>query len=265
MTEGVKRALGSKLDKASPVLLSALDKKLDADMKIIRLDGFDLAQKEIVQLIKDNPDLGISHIKNVYAVSNSDVYAAVIRDSLFISSADDLIPGFKPAVELIQAFHRITNKSKLTFYNEYAIEKLTHEILHGASNHIECPKSPKHSLIIEGIHQWQARLWYPVVLNKLNETKALHTEKVLNSGLAYSVEVNNFRKMLRLLSLNEEQMYSMITSQWRTMPPEQIITNIAIMLSEPSGISEQKIKRMLNYLTVHEADFEAKVKQLLSY
>lgn len=112
--------------------------------------------------------------------------------------------GFNPAKELRAAFGAIKRGEKLTFNQEYSIESLWHEILHGKTKSPLYSLSPTGLRTMETVNQFCARHTYDGFLARLGG-KAAHKEKILSDGYGYGSYINDFRATLKKYKISEKR------------------------------------------------------------
>jgi hypothetical protein len=130
---GINKAIADRESKLIPVLLSALNTKIAADMKIMTLPGFAVVQEKLADIASKNPEWFPLGYSGIHAVSNPELFAGFDpkTGTFYMSAADEMISGFSPANELAATFEKVKNGQPLTFNNEYSVETLWHEIVHG--------------------------------------------------------------------------------------------------------------------------------------
>jgi hypothetical protein len=263
---GIEKAI--KESKAHPVLKSAFESKLKttADMKIITLEQFAPVQKSVAELASKNPHWFPEGFNGIHAVESSEMFAATIDGEIYFSVSDGVESGFNPAIELANALEKITTKSKqkLSFNEEYAVETLWHEISHITYQHHHLPKKMSLRAATEGIVQFTARHSYHALLTELGAAQS-HQNRIIEGGYAYSVEVSNFRVLLSILELNEEDIARHTDKILKeTDDTELLVENVSIKLAHLTGFSSDRIAYALKILS-KQSGFKQKVINKLNY
>ena len=193
---GIKQALANKQGKSRPVLLSALNSKIAADMKIITLRGFAVVQEKLDSIAESHPEWFPMGYNGIHAVSNPELYAAFDpKKALFyVSAADDPVLNFNAAQELTAALESIKAHRPLTFKNEYAIETLWHEMIHGITGIAPEVREIGKDSIQEGVVQLIARHSYHKLAKALGHSAA-HQNAIINGGYAYRQATGNLLSM----------------------------------------------------------------------
>lgn len=129
----------------------------------------------------------------------------IITDKDFVVALGDV---FNPLHEIKGAMRAITEKTALTFNQEYALESVWHEFRHAAAvgwkdNRI---KTPVLINSMEVINQFCARLSYPSFIRGLGG-KASHVKKVMEKGYGYGQRVSNFCTLLKQMKVSQKSAY----------------------------------------------------------
>lgn len=111
---------------------------------------------------------------------------------------------FNPAKELKEALAAIKRGDELTFNQEYSIESLWHEILHGKTKSKPFDLSSGQRQTMETVNQFCARHTYDKFIEKLGG-KASHKDTILDNGLGYQKWVADFRKLLKDNEISEDK------------------------------------------------------------
>lgn len=133
-------------------------------------------------------------------------------------------PGyFKPSQEIKAALGAIKRGEKLTFNQEYSIESLWHEILHGKTKSGVFDLSVDKLRVMETVNQFCARHTYDQFLARLGGTAA-HKEKILSDGYGYSNSVSKFRQRLKECGITEKkalkELMPKLLDNYNTIPEE---------------------------------------------
>ncbi len=236
---GVKQAMANKEGKVSRVLLSSLSDKLKQTMQIVPLEGFDVVQGKVAQIAQGNPEWFPLGFNGIHAVSNPELFAAFNpKEALFyLSVADEMIPGFSPAKELISAVDKISLAQPLTFNNEYAIETLWHEMIHGITGILKTKYPLNIEPISEGIVQIIARHSYNPLLIAMGSSH-IHQEKIITSGLAYPNVTANLLYLLNSANIEVESIIDVVK--------EGNIDPLKALIADKLSLSVNKFGYLLN-------------------
>ncbi len=153
---------------------------------------------------------------------------------------------FVPSRELFSALKKL-GKENLTFYEEYALEALWHEVLHNFQPWNKKYKmSKKQEAVAEVINQWLARLSYPEFLGLLVPgVKPSHKKQILTEGLGYNSAVKNFNLLLAKLGLKASDVVDDFMLIHRKEHPSTYLTSLPSLLAKKSGISARLIRKIL--------------------
>ncbi len=100
------------LERCSPKLRAVGDKM------IAETEGGPVSSA--IQKVADNhPEWFPTGYTGIHAVANRKFFAATSSDAIYLSDADDLVPGFKPASELASAVLKRQIAKALSFTEEY--------------------------------------------------------------------------------------------------------------------------------------------------
>jgi hypothetical protein len=130
-----------------------------------------------------------------------------INGRIFVNFAEK--NGFDAGASLVSAFEKLKKGIVLTEHEEYSIEVLWHEILHNKTKNtvilppIAAVNVGFQRVVAETVNQLVARHTYPDFLSELGG-KSVHQDWVLKNGYGYSDTVNNLRKLLSTLNIDED-------------------------------------------------------------
>ena len=239
--EGLNTAIANRQGKVSDVLLSALNSKIADDMKIITLPDFHNVQNKLTVLADNKPEWFPKGFNGINAVSNPELFAGFDPKTgvIYISASDELANGFKPAQELMSTLQKIELGQQLTFNNEYAIETLWHEIIHGLTG-IAPKRYPLNAApFMEGVVQLSARHTYNRLLTELG-AEQLHQDKIIKDGLSYQTVTKNLLFMIEKAGIQGVDFAGIVMSggDWES--------RLKILLSDRLSISKDKINYLFN-------------------
>lgn len=257
---GVQRGIANREGKDGTVLLSALKTKLANDMHIISKPGFDRVQETLTQLAGTRPEWFPSGFNGIHAVTNAELFAGFRpkTGAFYLSTDDELVPGFKPADELQDAVLKIKTGDALTFNNEYAVETLWHEMLHGITGitavRFELGTEP----LEEGIIQAVSRLSYPALLTGLGG-EANHQSAIITHGYAYPGTAGNILTLIAAAGLEHQTVIDLFM-QHKTAWKEPF----AELLSSGLNIKKERINTLYGHAIGKAlADFKEKIAVLI--
>lgn len=242
------------------MLSSTLNQRLAQDMKIVNLDGFDSVQEKISGIAKQRPEWFPQGFNGIHAVSNAELFAGFDRNKgvFYLSAADELVSGFSPAKELQEALAKITLSEPLTFNNEYAVECLWHEIMHGrtgvSAKRVEMGVEP----IEEGLVQILSRYSYPELLKEMKR-EARHQDAIIANGLAYGKSAGNLHYLLARAGVDRDNVLSLFFSRQSEAWP--LLTG---QLAEGLNIKRERVITLLNHAKAKPArDFKEKIEVII--
>lgn len=129
----------------------------------------------------------------------------IITNKDFTTTTGDV---FNPLHEVKGAIKAITEKTALTFNQEYALESVWHEFRHASAvgwKDIR-KKTPVLTNSMEVINQFCARLSYPSFIRGLGG-KATHAKKIMEKGYGYGKSVSNFCTLLKQMKVSQKSAY----------------------------------------------------------
>lgn len=170
---------------------------------------------EFARAYPDNFDSGLESVSILksksYLMQHSRLFNPSTKQwssqsSISLSTHDFSIGGkiFNPTEELRGAFAAMKANTPLTFNQEYSVEALWHEILHGKSKRPPVRLNSAQTQNMETINQFVARHTYPDFLKAFN-TNPLHQKEILDNGYGYKGWVSAFRQRLKNAGISEEQ------------------------------------------------------------
>lgn len=229
--KGIEQAV-AKRQETGDVLSSALNLHLNQDMKIINPQGFENVQQTLEQLASRQPDWFPLGFNGIHAVSNPELFAGFNPASalFYLSTADELIPGFKPANELQDALRKIKAGEKLSFNNEYAVETLWHEILHGRTGITAARIELGKESLEEGLIQAVSRISYPELLQALGY-QSMHQEAVITDGYAYQRTARNIAALIESAAIDKQTVVDLFLTHktaWKEPFSEVLSVGLAI-------------------------------------
>lgn len=243
-----------KRGKSSDVLFSALSDKLSQEMKIITLEGFDVVQSTMQKIASDKPEWFPSGFNGIHAVSNPEMFAGfdVEKSIYYLSVSDEMINGYRPAYEVMEALKKIKDKIPMTFNNEYGIEILWHEIVHGITGISVSRIALGIEPVEEGMVQLAARHSYHKLTEALGGS-ITHQQAIIKSGLAYPAVTANLLRLFNTAGIDNKLLLDRLSgSQWKS--------DLIKILAEGLGISSAKVKYLLSRSQeLQSSDFMAKI------
>jgi SPP1 gp7 family putative phage head morphogenesis protein len=254
---GVKSAMANKQGKSGPVLLSALNTKIAADMKIITLPGFAVVQEKLADIASKNPEWFPLGYSGIHAVSNPELYAAFNPEKalFYVSAADDPVLNFNAAQELTAALESIKAQRPLTFKNEYAIETLWHEIIHGITGIAPVVREIGKDSIQEGVVQLIARHSYHKLAIALGYSAA-HQSAIINGGYAYRQATGNLLSMADMAGVDVFSFAELIikeSNDWRLILSQLLADGMNLKAADMQPLFNQAER-------INTGDFKEKIK-----
>ena len=254
---GINKAIANKQGKSSPVLLSALNTKIAADMKIITLPGFAVVQEKLADIASKNPEWFPLGYSGIHAVSNPELYAAFNPEKalFYVSAADDPVLNFNAAQELTAALESIKAQRPLTFKNEYAIETLWHEIIHGITGIAPVVREIGKDSIQEGVVQLIARHSYHKLTNVLGYSAA-HQSAIINGGYAYRQATGNLLSMADMAGVDVFSFAELIikeSNDWRLILSQLLADGMNLKAADMQPLFNQAER-------INTGDFKEKIK-----
>jgi SPP1 gp7 family putative phage head morphogenesis protein len=246
LTAGVNKAI--KDSKANPVLKSTLENKLKnpPDMKIITLEQFTVVQKTVAELAVKNPHWFPEGFNGIHAVESADMFAGYYQGEFYFSITDELVNGFKPAIDLANAFAKANTEITLTFSEEYAIETLWHELMHArtgvTAGRLELGTEP----LNEGVVQLAARHTYQEIAKELG-INLTHQKKIISNGLAYPVVTRNLLELIKQADISGAEIENLLLSHGNNY-----LDPFKGLLAE--GLNTKRVGTLLNAATILTID-----------
>ena len=255
---GIEQAIAKRQDQDG-VLLSALNSQLNQDMKITNLIGFASVQQAMTTLAEQKPVWFPQGFNGIHAVSNPELFAGFNpKTALFyLSTADELVPGFKPAYEVQDALAKIQAGEQLTFNNEYALETVWHEMMHGMTQITAIRLELGKESLEEGLVQAISRLSYPELLTTLGY-QARHQDHIITDGYAYSRTARNIVALVDAANLDRKTVTDLFLDHktaWKEPFAEALSAGLAIKKERIGTLYGHAVAKPL-------ADFKAKIAVL---
>lgn len=215
LTVGLDKVIADRLanSKISPVLSSAFNNAISdvPSMKIIELEGFAAVQKVMSELAVKKPEWFPDGFNGIHAVANSEFFAAYYEKAFYFSTTDELLKGFKPASNLVDAIEKISAKSSLAFNEEYALETLWHEMMHVRTG-ITTPRLVMgEEPLNEGMVQLAARHTYQALMVELGGTTN-HQVEILQKGYSYPIVTTNLLELINQAGISGAEVEAIILS-----------------------------------------------------
>jgi hypothetical protein len=158
---------------------------------------------------------------------------------------------YNAGAELKSAITNIRAGKTLTFKEEYAVENVWHEFLHGKSVGFGMKLTASQEASMEAINQLVARNSYNDFLVKLGG-KAMHKKQIIQNGFGYNTQINNLRAVLKKYGVNEDLLLSNFKSKILTEKYTDIEDLLTKFLSE---YHIKDIKKILENLALNENSF----------
>jgi hypothetical protein len=152
----------------------------------------------------------------------------------------------------------ITLSEPLTFNNEYAVECLWHEVMHGrtgvSAKRVEMGVEP----IEEGLVQILSRYSYPVLLKEMR-WEARHQDAIIANGLAYAKSACNLHYLLARAGVGQDNVLSLFFSH-----QSEAWSLLIEQLAEGLNIKRERAITLLNHAKAKSArDFKEKIEVII--
>ena len=256
LTAGIDKAIAE--SKANPVLKSAFESKLKAtvNMKIITLEQFAPVQKVVAELAVKNPHWFPEGFNGVHAVESADMFAGYYQGAFYFSVADELVNGFKPAIDLANAFSKANTELTLSFFEEYAVETLWHELMHARTGVTTGRLALGIEPLNEGVVQLAARHTYQNLAKEIG-VNLTHQEKIICSGLAYPLVTRNLLELINQAKISGSDVEKLLMEHGNDYlePLKELLA---------TGLSTKRVGTLLNAsqsLTLETLKFKIMTQQ----
>lgn len=179
----------------------------------------------------------------------------VITNKDFKISSDKV---FNPLHEVKGAMKAISEKTALTFNQEYALESVWHEFRHAAAvgwKNVNL-KTPVLMNSMEVINQFCARLSYPSFIRGLGG-KASHAKKIMEKGYGYGRRVSNFCTLLKQMKVSQKSAYRHFQDLIIKSPYEDIHGELIRFVELRGKYDKKKAEDIVRGLGFLPDDFKA--------
>lgn len=182
-------------------------------------------------------------------------------NTLVITNKDLTITSgvvFNPLHEVKGAMKAITEKTALTFNQEYALESVWHEFRHAAAvgwKNVNL-KTPVLINSMEVINQFCARLSYPSFIRGLGG-KASHAKKIMEKGYGYGRRVSNFCTLLKQMKVSQKSAYRHFQDLIIKSPYEDIHGELIRFVELKGKYDKKKAEDIVRGLGFLPDDFKA--------
>ncbi|MDR2292475.1 MAG: hypothetical protein LBE11_03275 [Prevotellaceae bacterium] len=237
-----------------------------------------ITDNEIVDILmsfaKDNTDWFDGELKGVHFMKNSEGFMSMERqyrlgagDRIFdkgnaLYITDKNIDGFNPLAEFKGALNAIKEGKNLTFKQEYAVECVWHEFLHGKATGWSNINNKTDKLFnsMEVANQFCARRSYIPFLESLGG-KSLHAEQIMAKGIGYRNELDNFNLMIDTLKIDKSKLYDFLSDKVINTKYEDIFDEMTRYISKETGIGKRKINELIENLNIADFRFEKRLSK----
>lgn len=188
-------------------------------MSIIEHPDWSHVETTLNTLARQRPEWFPQGFNGIYAVSSPNLFAGTHDGRIYFSDADQLVPGFKPATELASALGKIGAGDHLAFKEEYAVETLWHELMHGMTGIRATRVHAGKDAVEEGLIQSVSRISYAKLLDYWG-SQAEHQERIIFEGFAYPQTARNFIEMFNQAGLDPDWLFDLLIhhgDQWQTL------------------------------------------------
>jgi hypothetical protein len=161
---------------------------------------------------------------------------------------------FNASKEVLNAMQMIREGKTLTFKEEYSIEAVWHEFLHGKSAGLSDARlTATQRVAMEVVNQFVARKSYPQFLSELGGV-ARHKDKILSNGFGYGKEVGNLNRLLNKYRINDNDFFDYFENKILSEKYTNIENVLVEWLTKKGVKQAQKCVKNLTYI---EDDFES--------
>jgi hypothetical protein len=241
-------------------------------------DALNISNGEVVNVLeafaKDNPDLFNGELKSIEITKNGSEYMSMERqyrlgaggrifdrgNTLYIS--DRNFQGFNPLTEFKGALDAIKQGKDLTFKQEYSVECVWHEFLHGKAKGWSDINNKTSKLLdsMEVANQFCARRSYIPFLESLGG-KSLHAEQIMAKGFGYRNELDNFNLMIDTLKIDKSKLYNFLSDKVINTKYENIFDEMTGYISKEAGIGKAKINNLIEKLDIPDFQFKKELSK----
>jgi len=206
------------------------------------------------RLASDQPDWFPSGCQGLSVVDGGEaLFAAVEEGQFYLSNSDVLVPSYRPAEAFWSALQKLKSGQPLSFYEEYAVETVWHEMMHERTKVIAARRILGEEPLEEGMIQLAARSTYDRLILALGGGLPSHQSAILENGLAYPSVTRNLVELIRRAGIDGKQVEQILVQygpQW--------LEPFKKMLAE--GLNIKRAGNLLSQATIKPlADFREKI------
>jgi len=224
------------------------------DLPLVPLAGRNEVDESLRRLAVNQPDWFPFGYQGLSIVDGGEtLFAAVEEGQLYLSNADALIPGYRPAESFRSALQKIKAGEPLAFREEYAVETVWHEMMHERTSVVAARRIIGQEPLEEGMIQLAARSTYDRLLMALGSAPPSHQADILENGLAYPSVTRNLLELTRRAGISGEEIERLLL-QYR----QQWLEPFKKQLAE--GLNTKRASSLLGQATIKPlADFRERI------
>lgn len=220
----------------------------------VTFEGHAEMDRALRRLADDQPNWFPAGYQGVSVVDGGETLFAAVEDGQFyLSHSDALVPGYRPAEAFWSALRNIKTGQPLSFREEYAIETVWHEMMHGRTGVIATRRVVGQEPLEEGVVQLAARATYDRLLAALGGKSPIHRDAILERGLAYPQVTRNLLELMRRAGIDGARVEQILLqhSQHWLEPFKQLLAE---------GLNTKRAGTLLGQATIKPlADFREKL------
>jgi hypothetical protein len=173
-------------------------------------DRFEEIGEFTKEFVRSNKDLFPHRELKEMVTENTDKYFMAINTRLgriIVSTYEFKDFGLNPARDLRSALQKLKANQPLNFYEELALKNLWHELNHLRARIVVRLDSQVEDMIKETINEFYTRhTYYKLFVKRIKpDAKLQFKQMILERGYGYSIQVQNFRYMLKKLGVKEKE------------------------------------------------------------
>ena len=168
--------------------------------------------------------------------------------------------NFNALKDLKRALYKIAKKESLTFNEEYAIESLWHEIMHGRAKGWAWEEGKNLSHMegawrdsMETINQFLARRSYDNLMRALGGV-AKHSEEIYAKGYGYGSYVRRFNEVLEYYEIKPAEVVEYFKASLLEKPYQDVREELYEFLSSKIG-TKTGVKSLIDSMYKYDSDF----------
>jgi SPP1 gp7 family putative phage head morphogenesis protein len=250
--------VGKGLERGAKKAIALIDK--------YNYDRFEEIEEFTKEFVRSNKDL-FPHreLKEMVTENSNEYFMAIYRGRIIVSTYEFKDFGLNPARDLRSALQKLKANQPLTFYEELALKNLWHELNHLRARIGGRLDSQVEYMVMETINEFYTRhTFYELFVKRIKpDAKLQFKQMILERGYGYSVQVKNFRYMLKKIGVKEKEAVKELE---KILLDDYVLLyrRVVAWIAEKAKLPETSVQKILENIGMPTEKFKTDLEVILA-